>query len=128
MKRSPGSSKSIAAGSAERPDHFASDPENKRQKRAPEEELLTIVAYISFPLKNYNAKAQHRSAMELIRQAKQTGAEVINIAFARSMDIAALWHDLEKQMESSVEQPALSYRAKGPLITRFSENFAELVT
>ena len=50
--------------------------------------------------------------MELIRQAKQTGADVINIAFARSMDIDALCDDLETQMESSAEQPALSYRTR----------------
>ena len=130
MKRSFGSLNSIAAGSAERPAHLSSaaggaeqpahlssDLGNKRQRCAQEEKLQTIVTYISFPLKNYNANAQKRSAMEVIRQATQTGADVINLAFARSIDIYALWGDLESQMESSAERPALSYRNNGPVIT-----------
>ena len=36
--------------------------------------------------------------MEVVRQATQTGADVINLAFARSMDIDDLWDDLETQM------------------------------
>ena len=140
MKRSSGSSNFIAAGSAERPAHLSSaaggaeqpahlssNLENKRQKCAQEEKLQTIVAYISFPNKNYNANAQRRSAMEVIHQAKQTGADVINLAFARSMDIDDLWDDIETQMESSAERPPFFYRKQGPLITLFSENCGELV-
>ena len=100
MKRCSGSSNLIAARSAERhayhssaardtrrPRHLSSDRENKRQKCAQKEKLQTILAYIAYPLKNYNAKAEQRSAMEVIGQAKQAGADVINLAFARSMDI-----------------------------------------
>ena len=65
--------------------------------------------------------------MEVIRQATQTGADVINLAFARTMDIDALWEDLETHMESSAERPAFSYRKHGPLITLFSKNCGELV-
>ena len=141
MKRSSGSSNSIAAGSAERPAHLSSaagsaeqpahlssNLENKRQKCAQEEKLQTIVAYISFPLKNYNTNAQQRSAMEVIHQAKQTGADVINLAFARPMDINALWDNLETLMKSSAERPAFSYYTHGPLITLFSKNCGKLVS
>ena len=64
--------------------------------------------------------------MEVIRQATQ-GADVINLAFARTMDIDNLWEDIESQMESSAERPAFSYRKHGPLITLFSKNCGELV-
>ena len=117
-KRSP-AHLSSAAGSAERPAHPSSDLENKRQKCAQLDKLQTIVVYISFPLKNYNTNAQQRSAMEVIRQATQTGADVINLAFARIMDIDALWNAISTQMESSAERPAFSYRQHGPLITLF---------
>ena len=57
--------------------------------------------------------------------AKATDADVINIALARTTDIDDLWEDLEIQMDSSVERPALSYRRSGSLIT---ENCGELVS
>ena len=124
MKRSCASSS--AAGGAERPAHPSSDLENKRQKCAQLDKLQTIVAYISFRLQSYTANAQQRSAMEVIRQAK-LHADVINLAFRRTMDLAVLWDDLEKEMESSAEQPAFDYRKNGPLITLFFKNACELV-
>ena len=96
MKRSCASSS--AAGGAERPAHPSSDLENKRQKCAQLDKLQTIVVYISFPLKNYNTNAQQQSAMEVIRPATETGADVINLAFARTANVATC----------SVEQPALN--------------------
>ena len=99
MKRSHGSNAagsaarpahlSSAAGGAERPAHPSSDLGSKRQQCAELDKLQAIVAYISSPLKTYTANAQQRSAMEVIRQAKQAGADVINLAFARAMDIDA---------------------------------------
>ena len=110
---------SSAAGGAERPAHPSSDLENKRQKCEQEDELQTMVVYISFPLKNYKTDAQQQSAMEVIRQATETGADVINLAFARIMDVHALLDAIKTQMESSAERPAFSYRQHGPLITLF---------
>ena len=126
MKRSCASSS--AAGGAERPAHPSSDLENKRQKCAQLDKLQTIVVYISFPLKNYNTNAQPQSAMEVIRQATQTGADVINLAFARIKNIDALWDAVKTQMESSAERPAFSYRKYGTLITLFSKQCGELVS
>ena len=119
MKRSCASSS--AAGGAERPAYPSSDLENKRQKCAQQAKLQAIVAYISFPLETHQ-----RNAMEVIRQAKLY-ADVINLAFRRTMDLAVLWDDLEKEMESSAEQPAFDYRKNGPLITLFFKNACELV-
>ena len=123
---------STTASSAERPDHPSSGPERKRPKSAQKKDkLLTSVAYISFPLKTYEEHKENkerRCAMEAIREAKQASADVINIAFARAVDINALWDDLKTEMESSVEQPAFSYRRQGPLITLFSENCGALVS
>ena len=63
--------------------------------------------------------------MDVIRQAMQTGADVINLAFARMMDIDALWDATTTQMESSAERPVSSYRTHGPLITPFFETCGE---
>ena len=52
---------------------------------------------------------------------------MINLAFAKSMDIGALWDDLETEMEGSAVRPAFWYRKRGPLITLFCKNCGELV-
>ena len=58
----------------------------------------------------------------------QTGADVINLAFARPMDINALWDNLKTLMKSSAERPAFSYYTHGPLITLFTKKCGKLVS
>ena len=65
--------------------------------------------------------------MEVISQTKQTGADVINIAFARPIDIHDLRDDLQKQMVSTGDQPEFFYSTRGSLITLFCKKCGELL-
>ena len=70
------------------------DHENKRRRCVQPSTLETNVAFISFPLKTYTHKAEQGLAIEAIRQVVQSGADVINLAFARSSDIDAFWPNI----------------------------------
>ena len=84
--------------------------------------LANTIAYISFTSNSYTTNEEHRKAMEVLQEAREANADVINIAFERTADINILWNDIETEMKGYFS------RRQGSLITFFSESCGELVS
>ena len=126
---------------AERPDHRASRVGSEclkcddRASRSEEEgragkKLLTSVAYLRLPAfsrKQCTEDAARRCAIDVVRKAKQAGADIINIVFEREQDMDLMEEDLEAEMQATVKHPGFFHCRLAQLLTLFSADCGEVV-
>ena len=126
---------------AERPDHQVSRVGSEclkcddRASRSEEEgragkKLLTSVAYLRLPAssrKQCTEDAARRCAIDVVRKAKQAGADIINIVFEREQDMDLMEEDLEAEMQATVKHPGFFHCRLAQLLTLFSADCGEVV-
>ena len=126
---------------AARPGHRASRAGSKYPKcddRASQSEepgtvikkLLTSVAYLKLPAfsrKHCAEDAAKRSAIDVVRKAKQAGADIINIVFEKEQDMDLMEKDLEAEMQATVKHPGFFHCRLAQLLTLFSADCGQVV-
>ena len=126
---------------AARPGHRASRAGSKYPKcddRASQSEepgtvikkLLTSVAYLKLPAfsrKHCAEDAAQRSAIDVVRKAKQAGADIINIVFEKEQDMDLMEKDLEAEMQATVKHPGFFHCRLAQLLTLFSADCGQVV-
>ena len=126
---------------AARPGHRASRASSKYPKcddRASQSEepgtvikkLLTSVAYLKLPAfsrKHCAEDAAKRSAIDVVRKAKQAGADIINIVFEKEQDMDLMEKDLETEMQATVKHPGFFHCRLAQLLTLFSADCGQVV-
>ena len=124
-----------------RPGHRASRAGSKYPKcddRASQSEepgtvikkLLTSVAYLKLPAlsrKHCAEDAAKRSAIDVVRKAKQAGADIINIVFEKEQDMDLMEKDLEAEMQATVKHPGFFHCRLAQLLTLFSADCGQVV-
>ena len=119
----PSSKRNITAS----PTHSAPDSDSRS----------LVVAYISCAARGLDCKTNCvcHEVLEAATKAIEAGAKIINIAFTQAY-IDGLWDNICIQLKSafdakwtsSVEQPAYSYRHKGPILSFFSPSLGRLMS
>ena len=126
---------------AARPGHRASRAGSKYPKcddRASQSEepgtvikkLLTSVAYLKLPAfsrKHCAEDAAKRSAIDVVRKAKQAGADIINIVFEKEQDMDLMEKDLKAEMQATVKHPGFFHCRLAQLMTLFSADCGQVV-
>ena len=126
---------------AARPGHRASRAGSKYPKcddRASQSEepgtvikkLLTSVAYLKLPAfsrKHCAEDAAQCSAIDVVRKAKQAGADIINIVFEKEQDMDLMEKDLEAEMQATVKHPGFFHCRLAQLLTLFSADCGQVV-
>ena len=92
--------------------------------------LLTSVAYLKLPAfsrKHCAEDAAKRSAIDVVRKAKQAGADIINIVFEKEQDMDLMEKDLEAEMQATVKHPGFFHCRLAQLLTLFSADCGQVV-
>ena len=92
--------------------------------------LLTSVAYLKLPAfsrKHCAEDAAQRSAIDVVRKAKQAGADIINIVFEKEQDMDLMEKDLEAEMQATVKHPGFFHCRLAQLLTLFSADCGQVV-
>ena len=92
--------------------------------------LLTSVAYLKLPAfsrKHCAEDAAQRSAIDVVRKAKQAGADIINIVFEKEQDMDLMEKDLEAEMQATVKHPGFFHCRLAQLLTLFSADCDQVV-
>ena len=92
--------------------------------------LLTSVAYLKIPAfsrKHCAEDAAKRSAIDVVRKAKQAGADIINIVFEKEQDMDLMEKDLEAEMQATVKHPGFFHCRLAQLLTLFSADCGQVV-
>ena len=96
---------------------------------AVEKKLLTSVAYLKlpeYPASLFTEDTVRRAALGVIQQAKEAGADVINIVFDRADDIDFIEKELQAVIQATTQHPGFSYRRVAQLLTLFSPDCGSL--
>jgi len=88
------------------------------------------VAYLKLPAfsrKHCAEDAAKRSAIDVVRKAKQAGADIINIVFEKEQDMDLMEKDLEAEMQATVKHPGFFHCRLAQLLTLFSADCGQVV-
>ena len=108
-------------GSAEQPVHPSPDDTSK---------LHGSFGYLAFAAQDYTRCEARQQALESVREAMQSGLDVIHMVFPTEDDLLNVWEDITKETEktsgaSSVAQPA--YQLEKNLLSVWSEKLGQPV-